>query len=272
MDEDSFRDFEAAGWEEIAGSYSNSDVVMALTGQAASVLAEIAVSTKGKHVLDLACGPGLAAKEAVKRGATVFGVDIAASMVAIARDRVSGARFLQVPAEHLPFADHSFDGVMCGFGLPHFSDPISVLAETHRVLLPGGRAAFTTWCTPDKVPFFGIVFAAIVENGTLEVPLPDGPDMFQFANEEKALSTMQSIGFEGVVIEELPLSVRVETAAQAMDLVSRATVRTRSLFEAQTCQAQEAIRAAVTDAVKAMQKGSVIQVPMPAVLITGTRP
>lgn len=56
-----------------------------------------------------------------------------------------------------------------------------------------------------------------------------------------------------------------------MDLVSRATVRTRSLFEAQTRQVQEAIRAAVTHAVKAMRRGSLIEVLMPAVLITGTR-
>lgn len=266
-----FRDFEAAGWEAIACTYSNSDVVLSLTGQAASLLGDTVVDAPGRHVLDLACGPGLAAHEAVKRGATVIGVDIAASMVAIAQSRVAQARFLQAPAEHLPFADGSFDGVMCGFGLPHFADPVAVFAETYRVLARGGRLAFATWCTPDKVPFFGVVFTAIVENGTLDVPLPNGPDMFQFANAERAISTLQSIGFEDVGFQELPLAVQVTDASQAMDLVCSATVRTRSLFEAQTRQAQEAIKVAVSKAAESMRSGSVIRVAMPAVLITAHR-
>jgi len=116
------------------------------------------------------------------------------------------------------------------------------------------------------------VFSAVVEHGTLDVPIPEGPDMFRFANEENVTQALQSMGFEDIGFEELPLQVKVGSASQAMDLVSRATVRTRSLFEAQTDKAKEAIRAFVTEAVESMRKYSMILVPMPAVLITGTCP
>jgi len=47
---------------------------------------------------------------------------------------------LVAPAEQLPFADSSFDLVLCTQALEHVADPGAVLAEVHRVLAPGGTA------------------------------------------------------------------------------------------------------------------------------------
>ena len=52
------------------------------------------------------------------------------------------------PLDALPLPDASFDGVLCTQVLEHVADPSAVLAELHRVLVPGG----SLWLS---VPFVG---------------------------------------------------------------------------------------------------------------------
>ncbi len=47
-------------------------------------------------------------------------------------------------ADDLPFANESFDCVICTEMLEHCPDPAAVVREIHRVLTPGGRAFVTT--------------------------------------------------------------------------------------------------------------------------------
>ncbi len=113
---------------------------------------------------------------------------------------------------------------------------------------------------------------AVVEHGSLDVPIPDGPDMFRFAVEAEAIDTLESIGFADVEVAELPLTVVLREPSQVMEIVTSATVRTRALFEAQTPEAKEAIASAVADAVEQMRDGDQLSVPMPAVLISASLP
>jgi SAM-dependent methyltransferase len=271
-DADAFREFEASGWEGVADSYAASDVVRDLTGQAGEAMARVVGASPGRRILDVACGPGLASRAARELGADVVGVDIAEAMVTAAERTVPDGQFRQAAAEQLPFEADSFDGAMCGFGLPHFADPDAVLSETARVLKAGGQMAFTTWCAPEKVPFFGLVFTAVADHGTFEIDLPEGPDMFRFGDESEAANTLDRLGFDDVTVAELALTVELQTAVQAMDLVSAATVRTRALFEAQTPSARAAIADSITAATEAMRTNGRLVVPMPAVLISATRP
>ncbi len=45
----------------------------------------------------------------------------------------------------LPFRRRAFDACLSQEGLLHIADKAAVLAECHRVLVPGGRLAFTDW-------------------------------------------------------------------------------------------------------------------------------
>ena len=53
---------------------------------------------------------------------------------------------------HLPFADDSFDAVLCCVSIDYLTDPVAVLTETARVLRPGAPVVltFSNRCFPTK--------------------------------------------------------------------------------------------------------------------------
>jgi SAM-dependent methyltransferase len=100
---------------------------------------------RGTKLLDLGCGAGGALALARDRGAVVAGLDAAANLVAIARDRLPGARILRGDLEELPFADREFD-VVTGFNSFQFAgDIVQALREARRVCKPGGSVTILCW-------------------------------------------------------------------------------------------------------------------------------
>ena len=95
----------------------------------------------GHVVVDLGCGTGDLAAGARRLGARAVGVDLSAGMLAAAHRRGELATFVRSDASRLPLADASCDGAVSGFALRNFVSVDSVLAESARVLRPGGRIA-----------------------------------------------------------------------------------------------------------------------------------
>ena len=89
-------------------------------------------------VLDVACGTGDLTRLAMSQGHRVIGVDLSAGMLAA---NGTGAPLVQADCRQLPFPDGTFDGLVCGYALRNFADLAGALAETARVLRPGGRVA-----------------------------------------------------------------------------------------------------------------------------------
>lgn len=97
----------------------------------------------GKKVLDAACGTGYGANILAAAGATsVRGIDRAAHMIEFARRNAEPTAEFEVgDLDELPFADGSFDVVVCFEAIEHVDEPESVLDELARVLRPGGLLA-----------------------------------------------------------------------------------------------------------------------------------
>jgi ubiquinone/menaquinone biosynthesis C-methylase UbiE len=97
---------------------------------------------EGAEILEVAPGPGFFAIELAKRGFRVTGLDISHTMVEIARENRAGldVDFRQGDITHAPFADESFDFLVCQAAFKNFRQPVAALNEMHRVLRPGGFA------------------------------------------------------------------------------------------------------------------------------------
>lgn len=113
----------------------------------------------GERLLDLGCGFGRHAFEAVRRGAHVVACDLSDAELKDVRAMFAAmAEAGELPEEasatvangdacRLPFADASFDRVVASEVLEHVPDDTVAMAELCRVLRPGGVLAATvpTW-------------------------------------------------------------------------------------------------------------------------------
>lgn len=76
-------------------------------------------------------------------GVRITGIELSPAMLAIARKRAAelgiAAELIEGDAERLPFADNTFDTVVCVLALCTIPDPARAVAEMARVLKPGGR-------------------------------------------------------------------------------------------------------------------------------------
>ncbi len=132
----------------------------------------------GMTVLDIGAGTGNASIPAAERGAAVTASDLTPELLEEGRRRAAAAgvelEWVEADAEHLPFADASFDVVISSIGAmfaPHHQE---VADELVRVCRPGGTIGLLSW-TPEGMigALFGLLgpFAPAPPPGAQKPPL-----------------------------------------------------------------------------------------------------
>ena len=152
------------------------------------------IDWREKSVLDLGCAGGFMAEAMAKRGAHVTGIDPAEGVIAAARRhaRRGGLRISYDVGvgEALPYADASFDVVVCVDVLEHVGNLDQVISEVARVLRPGGVFLFDTI---NRNPIAR--FAAITLAEDLLRLLPRGThDPSMFIRPSELRQVMQKVG------------------------------------------------------------------------------
>jgi SAM-dependent methyltransferase len=106
----------------------------------------------GHAVLDVATGTGNIALKAAAAGARVVGLDLTPELFETARRRAAEqsvtVEWVEGDAEHLPYADDSYDRVLSAFGVQFAPRHEVVAHELARVTRPGGRLGLVSW-TPE---------------------------------------------------------------------------------------------------------------------------
>ena len=132
----------------------------------AADLAARALQQPASHVLEVAAGSGVVTRAlaaALPADVSIMATDLNEPMLEHAA-RIGTSRpvdWRQADAMHLPFADASFDLVVCQFGAMFFPDKATAFAEARRVLRPGGRFLFNVWDRIEDNEFADVVTAAM---------------------------------------------------------------------------------------------------------------
>ena len=149
----------AAMWDRGGRHYD--DVSFAISDALAHA-AQRLNARPGERILDVATGTGWSARNVARTGAAVSAVDIAGALLDAARELSAHIRppidFRLADAEHLPFEDGTFDGIISTFGIMFAVDQTQAAAEMGRVCRSGGRIALATWVPGGSVEeFFGLL-------------------------------------------------------------------------------------------------------------------
>jgi ubiquinone/menaquinone biosynthesis C-methylase UbiE len=126
-----------------------------------NVIAPWVPKRKGAEYLDLGCGTGRYSEVLAEQfGGHTVALDPSEKMLAEARKKATDrVRYERAPGEALPLANQSIDMVFMSMVFHHFTDPVQVVRECHRVLKPGGTVCLRAVTSNEihsypYVPFF----------------------------------------------------------------------------------------------------------------------
>jgi demethylmenaquinone methyltransferase/2-methoxy-6-polyprenyl-1,4-benzoquinol methylase len=176
------------------------------------------------HILDVATGTCDIVIEIAKRNLAVriFGIDFSQRMLELGKAKVSRNNYdksisFQIGSgEHLPFANESFDGVVCAFGIRNFANVKTGLREFYRVLKPGGRIVILEFSVP-KNQFINAVYECyfnfilpkignlISGHSNAYTYLPES--VTHFPNQRTFVEWIEKTGFEKVSFVELTFGI-----------------------------------------------------------------
>ncbi|MEM1368652.1 MAG: bifunctional 2-polyprenyl-6-hydroxyphenol methylase/3-demethylubiquinol 3-O-methyltransferase UbiG [Cyanobacteria bacterium P01_H01_bin.15] len=153
---------------------------------------------QGRRVLDVGCGGGYTCEFLAHRGAQVTGLDLSTPCLAMANHHAAQQKlsidYRQGVGEALPFADGSFDVVICVDVLEHVADVKQTCQEIFRVLRPAGLFAFDTI---NRTVWSKLVMIHLLENWLKLIPV-GVHDWEKFIPPGELKALLQLIGFSPI--------------------------------------------------------------------------
>jgi ubiquinone/menaquinone biosynthesis C-methylase UbiE len=226
FDADAYRRASLEGWEEAAGGWRRRQEMMReFAAPVSHWLIEEISPQPGQRVLELAAGLGetsmLAAELVAPHGGVIVS-DQAEAMLEGARARalelgLSNVEFQVLDAEWIDLPLAGLDAVVCRWGYMLMADPAAALAETRRVLRPGGRVSLAVWDTLESNPWALLPAQELIARGLVPRPDPSvapSPGPFALAQPERVHELLEDAGFTEVRVEPLDLLRRQSSFAE----------------------------------------------------------
>jgi ubiquinone/menaquinone biosynthesis C-methylase UbiE len=270
-DADRFRAFERQQHDHLAMTYR--DFFAPVTALAVRSLLDAARVRPGMNLLDVATGPGVLAAEANALGIGYTGIDLSPGMIELAKTSYPGIEFHVADVEHLPFADASFDAVVCNFGLGHFPYPEASVTECVRTLKPGGRIALSWWDDLNKQRIQGLFREAIAEIGATAPPeVPKGYSVLRFADTGEFRRLLEGAGLTDVSVEDHQTSYLISDVDTLWRGGLGSFAVTGSAIAHQDAATQAAIRAALERRAEVYRTSAGLNLPIAFKIGAGQKP
>ena len=218
FDPNAHRDASLANWEEAASGWARrADEVRRFGAPVSHWMLDAIEPQPGQRVLELAAGLGETGMLAAELVAPVGGVivsDQAEAMLEGARARahelgLTNIEFKVFNAEWIDLPLASVDAVLCRWGYMLMADPGAALAETRRVLRPGGRLALAVWDSVQANPWALLPAQELIERGLSKPPGPeDPPGPFALGDADRVQEFLAGAGFTDIQVQALELERR----------------------------------------------------------------
>jgi ubiquinone/menaquinone biosynthesis C-methylase UbiE len=210
--------------EEVWQAYDRMEA--RLTAPLSERMLDLAGLGPGMRVLDLATGRGEPAIPAARRvgpSGSVLGIDISASMLAIAGQRAheAGVTNLDLRAmnaaslEGIPSAH--FHSALVRWGLMYMDSPVAALAGARRAMVPEGVVVAAVLAEPERCSYFSLPRRVLAKYRPLPPIDPASPGPFRYADVERLRQDLELAGLNIEHVEELVLSVmEADTASEVI--------------------------------------------------------
>ena len=223
-----------------------------------------------RAILETAAGTGVVTRTmaAARPDSRIVATDLNQAMldIAAAVDPPPNASWQQADAQALPFADGSFDLVVCCFGVMFMPDKQAAYGEARRVLRSGGRFLFTVWDRIDTNPVQATVDA------TVSGLFPDDPPRFfartpcGYHDRGRIERELRQAGFGQVEVEEVRRAAEVASILGAAAGWCQGTPM-RGQIEARDASALPRATEAVAMALRARFGDEPFQAPQQALVV-----
>jgi len=195
----------------------------------------------------------------------VLGIDLASGMVELAKSKgeergLKNLTFRQADAEDLPFAEESFDVVLCNHGLVHTADRIKALREMWRVLKRDGLLALSVWSTPDRALTIGIVAKTIRECYPAAI-VPGAPMWFDFGPEGVLQKALSDAGFHEISVARHTIVQQMRNGEEYWAAVVGISGRLQMLLQSIPPEVASNIKGDVIKAAENFRTGEGIGIP-----------
>jgi ubiquinone/menaquinone biosynthesis C-methylase UbiE len=223
FDANAHREASLNGWEAAAAGWRRRQGAIRRVGAPVSEWLLGAISPHpGQRILELAAGTGetglLAAGRVGPNGGVIVS-DQAEGMLEGARSRarelgVENVEFEVISAEWIDMPLASVDGVLCRWGYMLLADPAAALAETRRVLRPGGRLALAVWDAVQHNPWALVPTLELIERGLVPAPAAGQdwqPGPFALGDPERVRELLAAAGFAEIEVQALDLEQRYDS-------------------------------------------------------------
>lgn len=268
-------------WSESAPYWEkHRDVIREMFAPVTQALIAEAGIREGSTVLDVATGPGepaLSIADGLGPSGKVVGVDLVPEMVEAARREserrgLRHATFERAVAENLPFAERTFDAVVCRFGVMFFPCPADAIREWLRVLKPGGRMSLAVWNFPDKNPFFYVTSKVLERYVPAQPEPPDAPGAFRFAEAGKLKAVLQDAGAAATRERLLQFTIRPKMSKEELwALRSEMSETLRTKLATLSGQQRSELKREVLEALTPYARGNEMLFPAEVLIVSGEK-
>ena len=226
-------------------------------------------ASPGETVLELAAGTGETGFEAAAivgpRGRLISS-DFSPAMLETARRRgaqvgVGNVEYRVIDAERIDLDTDSVDRVLCRYGYMLMADPARALAESRRVLRPGGRLTLAVWGPPERNAFFTAIVMSLVQRGHMPPPEPEGPGLFSMASEARTRRLLDDAGFADVRTGHVPMVFPVPDVDAYVDFVADTAGPVALVVRGLSSDERREVSADVEAAFERMADGSGYRIP-----------